>query len=337
MVGASWGRGARPRALVQLIFLPIVVAALLADAGDAHAAAAGPHDRRSCVVVYKAAEKLASSSHLRRAKELMLACAKPACGVPLRRSCLLRAAQLQEDIPTIVPVVTDDPAPKGVQVSMDGELLTSRIDGSAVPIDPGTHEFSFSDAEGVIGSQKVVILQGQRNRPIAVSRKGAGPAKETATSDLETALPPPPVPAVPPPRETRRPAEDAQTDGTRIVDEPTPRPERHAKSGSVGPYLLGVAGLAGIGGYALLTYWGRQANAMLSQCAPACPVESVNHIRRRYLEADVSLGVGAAALVASTVWLVVRSRGDDSPRDRSYSLEVQPTARGAVAGVSGRF
>ncbi len=285
--------------------------------------------------MYKAAEKLASSSHLRRAKELMLACSRPVCGVALRRSCLLRAAQLQEDIPTIVPVVTDDPAPKGVQVSMDGELLTSRIDGSAVPIDPGTHDFSFSDADGVIGTQKVVILQGQRNRPIAVSRKGGKPPKESGTADLETPLPPPPAPAVPPP--PRQAADDAAADGPRTVDEPTPSP-RPAKSGSVGPYLLGTLGLAGVGGYALLTYWGRQANAMLSQCAPACPAASVDHIRQRYVQADISLGVGAAALVASTVWLIVRSGGDSRrARDRSYSLNVQPTDRGAVAGVSGRF
>jgi hypothetical protein len=317
------------RWLLAAVTLAVVVATRNAQAAGSGA------ERRSCMMSYKAAEVHATASHLRYAKVLMLKCARPVCGAAIRRVCILRAAQLQEDIPTVVPMIKGGATPENVRFTMDGELLTSTLDGSAVSVDPGAHDFSFATVEGVLGTESVVIVQGQRNRPIAITFKGAAapsPKEVAAGDDLAEALA-----ALPP--APRKPAARPAADPERLVEAAPPPVEPRASGRSVGPYLLGVVGLAGVGGYALLTYWGRQDNALLAQCTPACPQASVDHVRRRYLEADISLAAGGAVLAASTVWLLLRS-GPSSAEGKaraSYSLDVQPADRGAVARVAGLF
>jgi hypothetical protein len=103
--------------------------------------------------------------------------------------------------------------------------------------------------------------------------------------------------------------------------------------------VLGGLGLAGLGGYALLTYWGRKDNADLDLCSPTCPWSDVQHIQKLYIAADISAGVGVLALAAST-WLFVRSGSSSNEvaaKPRSYVLDVKPTSSGAFATVSGAF
>jgi hypothetical protein len=110
-------------------------------------------------------------------------------------------------------------------------------------------------------------------------------------------------------------------------------------SNNLGPYLLGGVGAAGIAGYALLTYWGRKDNDKLAECSPGCMPASVDHIKKLYMFANVSLGVGAAALVGAGTWLYLKSRSSQevAARPASVALDVQPLPRGALATVRGAF
>src|SRR5256885_1377897 len=81
----------------------------------------------------------------------------------MRQECIRRFAQLGNDIPSVIPVVTDAAgSPRvDVQVTMDGELLTSRLDGRSLPVDPGVHEFTFSADGG--GTGAAFILWGRKD------------------------------------------------------------------------------------------------------------------------------------------------------------------------------
>ncbi len=104
------------------------------------------------------------------------------------------------------------------------------------------------------------------------------------------------------------------------------------------PYLLGTLGIAGLGGAGLLTYWGRKDNEQLARCAPDCSQGSVDHIKKLYLAADVSLGVGAAALATSVIWFIASPSSKEKPASQAtYRFDVQPTPTGGFAAVSGRF
>jgi hypothetical protein len=266
----------------------------------------------ACAAAYRSAQEKEESNHLVEAADLWLACTKPSCATPLQRACMAKHAQIQLDVPTIVPMVTDAKgAPRlDVQVKMDGEELVSRIDGRGIPVNPGMHEFTFTADGVVISTQKILVAQGQRNRMVSVSlrpEKGADQGSLAAGDGSADAA-----------------AAEAAAAKTRIP----------ALS-----WALGGVGLAGIGGYALLTTWGRKDNDKLGQCSPACPQSTVDHIHKLYIGADISLGVGIAALGAAYwVHAMRRSANEEAePTREAFVFGVQPTPSGAFGSVSGKF
>jgi hypothetical protein len=254
---------------------------------------------RACTAAYDSAQERQQSGHLREGRELLLACAKPACGA-LQKKCASDAGQLASDIALVAPVVTDDSgmALLDVQVSVDGESLTTRLDGRPLPVDPGVHQFSFRARVGpwpgreVSTTQTITIEQGQRGA-IAISL----PPLDRSSD--------PPGPAAP--------------------EREAPPAVRHGGGPSAFAYLLGGVGLLGIGAGGLLTYWGKTDNDALGACAPNCQPSSVEHIRRLYLAADVSFAAGGAALgIASLLFA-------------TSHFDVQPAHSGAFATFRGAF
>jgi hypothetical protein len=131
----------------------------------------GAEEARTCRSAYDKAQDLERSSRLIEAKESLQSCARPRCGRRLQQVCAAKFSLIESDIPSVVLLVTDGTgAPRvDVGVKMDGAPLATEIDGRALPVDPGLHEFSFSTIDGVFATRKVLVGQGQRNRPIEVS------------------------------------------------------------------------------------------------------------------------------------------------------------------------
>jgi hypothetical protein len=305
-----------------------VMFALGASATPASAAAGRRRTARAeasaCATTRDRARERMQSGRLREAQELYLACARLSCGEVVRQDCLARHTQLAGDIPSIVPLVTDSAGAPHVlvEVRIDGQLVTSRLSGQALLVDPGKHELSFSTDEGVFATRQVFVAQGERNRllhivlhasePAAmVKAAGAEPAQggrkapdKAAKKDSDGAeaseqdeLGAPKLPAA------RAPAPrllDAEPHG---VVESRPAAARGAPASA---YVLGLLGAVGVGGFALLTSWGRADNRLLAGCSPTCPEASVQRVRRLYWTADASLGVGLVSLAAST-WLFAGS------------------------------
>jgi hypothetical protein len=233
----------------------------------------------------------------------------------------------------VVPVALDESGNPvaDVRVSVDGQPLAAKIDGRSLQVDPGLHEFSFQTAGGALSTQKILIMQGQRNRPISVELSGS-----TAKATTPSVLPLQRAALV-----DSRPALE-NTAGVTVdadpldKDDPDVRPARRTR---VAPWILGGVGLAGVGGYALLTFWGRKDNQLLGDCTPQCPQGGVDRVKKLYLLANVSLGVGAAALVGAT-YLFIRSRSashEVAVKPPSYAVDVQPVPAGAVASLRGAF
>lgn len=143
---------------------------------------------QACLSVFRGAEASEQSGRLRAAKERLFLCAQPLCARAIRHQCALRYSQIDADIPSVVLVVQDNSGtPQSeVQVAVDGEPLTSRLDGRALPVDPGLRRFTFSKSGAVIAHQSVMIAQGQHNRVLAVSWQA---------TDAPVATTPAPVPA----------------------------------------------------------------------------------------------------------------------------------------------
>jgi hypothetical protein len=301
----------------------------------AHASVAAPPSTKAngpCANAAQEAREHVAAGRLRRARGAFIECAKTSCG-SLLQQCRSGLQQLDSDTPSVVPVATDASGAQrlDVRVSMDGELLTSQIDGRSVDVDPGMHEFSFRTDQGDVHSEKILILQGQRNRVISVALKRAdapsihGNASDAAPSaPSEASLRPAaerktsPVPA----ESRREPAASESTDPPR--------------ASPVLAYIVGGAGLAAVGSSLLLAHWGREDNILLDRCAPNCSQESVDHVRSMYIAADVTLGAGVLALGAAT-WLYLSRPEVEDEKAAAYHFDVQATAAGAYATVRRAF
>lgn len=287
-----------------------------------NACAAEDRDR-DCSAVYDAAFEQEHAGHLRDAQSIYQNCAIDSCSNPVRQSCEAKLFRLELDVPSVVPLAKDAAGEPLVdaRVTMDGAELSSHLDGRAFSVDPGLHQFVWSSGGSVIGSERVVIAQGQRNRELMMAMTPAPVAPQPmAANEAETLV---------------KPASVARHQ----AELPVPRAATAANHGSVSltPYVLGGTALLGAGAYALLSSWARGDNAALGRCSPNCAQASVSHVRTLYLAADISLGVAAAAAIGSIATFTLggtSSEHEPAPK-RSFALSVQPERDGALATVRG--
>ena len=309
-----------------------------------------------CSASYTRAADRAREARLKEASELYALCARAACSEDMRRECAARRAQVEADTPSLVPLVTDDAGEPRilVEVRVDGVLVTSRLDGRALVVDPGKHELSFGTDSGVFATRQLMVVQGERNRAIHVVLHAAdeggvkparelvaGPSRKRSEAPAATPIAQGTRAANDPEAEDRAPddhdasAAPATHPATRLEvrEAPTAREGRGAA-----PYLFGALGLAGAGGFGLLTYWGRADNALLGGCAPSCTDASVRHVRELYWAADASLGVGVVSLAVSTWLFASRGSTEATPGGAGpLALDVRATRAGGVASLAGSF
>lgn len=292
---------------------------------------------------YKHAVENQKSGHLRDAVDSYRECEETTCG-NLSQTCATKATQLCSVMPSVVPLVTDETgAPKvDVEVKMDQATLTAHLDGKGIPVDPGVHEFTFSDQGKVFATQKVMIVEGQRNRAISVSLRGDKVADNTVSSNDPAPATNEPATERPPVAKSSSESESAAKAADKLdVGDVEVRRKR------IGPspfaWVAGGVAVAGVASGALLTIWGNRDNDKLSQCSPACPSSSIAHIKSLYVASDVAYGAGALA-AGVAVWLFATPRytqekvtsGKTTAPRVSY-VDIQPTSSGAFASVAGTF
>lgn len=290
---------------------------------------AAPSDARdgsrgACASNYEDALRHQQAGHLREARTLALQCARAACG-GLQKKCAASADQLRAAIAWIAPVVTDDKGAPIVdaQVKMDQWPLTSRLDGRELPVDPGVHELTVTAKIGrwpgheVSATRKVMIVQGQHG-PINIALPAPEEEEPAASASTSTYTPP---------------TADDVTHGD-------PAPVAASRHGiSAWPFVVGGVGALALGAGALLTYWGKTDDDALSRCSPSCAPSSVDHIRKLYLAADVSFGVGGVALGVAALLLATSHPGasHEGAPSSTARFDLLPTRSGAVASFHGVF
>ena len=87
-------------------------------------------------------------------------------------------------------------------------------------------------------------------------------------------------------------------------------PEHPAASRPIPPlvFVLGGVGLVGLGSFAFFGIRAKNDEAELrdSGCQPRCDVDEVDAVFEKQVIADVSLGIGVAALAAATIVFLTR-------------------------------
>jgi hypothetical protein len=174
-----------PRAaLLVMLATPLVIAA-------APSASAANPTMTECLTANESAIKLRGDHKLRQARDQSLVCSAETCPNEVREICQLRVRDLNAATPTIVFLAEDGAGQEvvTVKVSMDGEPIGDRLDGTALPVDPGEHEFRFETAGQPIVERSFVISQGQKDRRETIILGAPAPAAGAAPTSIAVSSP----------------------------------------------------------------------------------------------------------------------------------------------------
>ncbi len=257
-------------------------------------------EREQCKESAEQAQALRDEGKYRRAREQMLVCVRDVCPGPIKSDCGRWLSELDSVAPTVVfgaRVGEKDVA--DVKVTMDGVLVTERLDGKPVLVDSGEHTFKF-EHQGQVKEERVIIRAAEKARPIIITFGGA-----TKTE------PPPPPPG-----------------GGAAVDEPSIVP----------PIVVGGIGVLALGSFALFGIQGSNDVDELQKCKPKCQESDVDKARTKLIIADISLGIGVVAIAVSAYMILTRPKVDAKVGSKNkFYFDMGPTMGGAAGSVGGTF
>jgi hypothetical protein len=238
-----------------------------------------------CLAAYEDAQVLRRQGDLVSSARQLLACGGPACPVRMQRDCQRWWDEVQRSLPTVVFRVRgpNGEALANATIAIDGAPARP-VDGRAVQMNPGQHEIVFAHPGYAPLRTPVFITEGEKLEPhdialAALDRDGSAA----------------------PGRPLLAPAISDEAPSSRVL------PQRRNWTG---PIAAGaIAALGGVG----LAYFGASARGgedALERCTPDCGQGTIDGVKRDYLWANVSLGVGVAALLGAGLILLLDDGGD---------------------------
>ncbi len=133
-----------------------------------------------CLGASEASFESDNDHKLRMERAQLLVCAAPSCPVDVRKECIRRVEEVNAAIPTIIFEAKDGSGADviAVKVIMDREVLTERLDGTALPIDPGEHTFTFETTGLPAVTETILIQEAQKERRESVTFGTRPPAAD---------------------------------------------------------------------------------------------------------------------------------------------------------------
>jgi hypothetical protein len=270
----------------------------------ATAAEAAGDETDACLAASDKGQKERDDGHLLEARKQLLLCSRDVCPRLVRSDCEKWASEVQDRMPTIVFGARDargaDLMEVGVEI--DGAMVTAKLDGRPIPVDPGEHHLRLSHEGDAPVEQTVVVREREKGRSIMVDFGGRQPQATPA----EVAPPP-----------------------------------SGGKSGPpVATWVLAGVGLAALGSFGYFGLTGASdASNLRNTCAPRCSSSSVSDVRQKLLIADISLGAGVISLAVAGILLFSSGHHEEParPHEARFSVDVVPVTGGQVGVLTGRF
>lgn len=226
-------------------------------------AAAGPM-RSECLDAHRSSQELRKAGKLLESQEKLLICSSESCPGALITDCGKWLAELEQVTPSVVFEVRVDGKDASVaSVELDGKAVSDW--SQAVKVNPGRHEVRITVDGFEPYVENVLTPEGKRLKMVSADFK----KKEAAA----------PVTAPPKPVDSAR---------------PTP----------AGTYVLLGLGALGAGGFATFAAIGKtKQNQLDNDCRKVAPCTDTDlkPMKHSYLAADISAGVGIAALIGAAV------------------------------------
>jgi hypothetical protein len=256
-----------------------------------------------CIAANDDAQDLRRAGRLHDAREKLALCVSASCPGPVRDDCAQRLAEVNAATPSIVFEVKDARGNdlSDVRVKLDGQPFVDRIDGTARPMDPGSHRFVFDAADGAHAEQAIVVREKEKDRHVRVAL-GTADATPMASPNVE-------------------PAKLATSSAT-------PPPTLALVAGGIGVAALAVGLIAGIVGNS-------KHSTLVGECqGNTCPPSAqgdLNGFHTLRTASTVGYVVGAVGVVGGVVlWIV-------SPSSKGSTGGVGVYAEPAALGLRGAF
>ena len=225
--------------------------------------------RAQCLDAHRNAQELKHGGKLLEAQEHLAICSSGSCPGVVISDCGTWLADLEQSTPSMVfELRLDGKEASRASVFIDDKPVVDRT--HAVKVNPGRHTVRVELPPFEPHEEDVVLPEGQRMRLISV--QFTSKPKEAARA-VDTAAPP------------------------KQLVRPTP----------VLVYPLGALGIVGLGGFGAFALLGKSEQTKAEDgCAPRCSDAEVSKMKRWYTVADISAGVGAAALVGAVIVYLAR-------------------------------
>jgi len=271
--------------------------------------AARADEKAQCIAASEKAQQLRDDRKLLKAREQLLLCGRDVCPGPVRKDCADMLQQVDARTPSVVVRAKGKNGEDivDVKVSADGTMLTDKLDGRAISLDPGVHAFHFEGA-GVQTDQSVVVAEGEQNRVVTVQL--GGPAVSVGGGA-------PPTTATP------------------------------SRGAPIGAFVVAGIGVLAAGVAAPIFYLmgldQKSADEAPTGCKNTqpggCSQAEIDSIRTKLIVGDVFMGVGVAAVIGGVIWAIVHYSGGSKEAPAAAKLDIAPAAygRGAVASATLRF
>jgi hypothetical protein len=289
----------------------------------------------ACLEAASKGQTLRDVHKLVEAREQFRICARASCPGVVQKDCAAWLDEVEKVLPSVVFVLKDADGKDvvGAHVSEAGSMIATELDGTAIPMNPGMHDFRFELADGTRVEQSTLVREGQRAQNVIAAIPRTSEGSKTAPPAFVAAAPGAPEPTAP--GSERSPA--PLTTGT-------PSETILAKSrwntwacvaGGVGLAGLAVGSVAGI--LAITKKHTADSHCTGPECDPT-GTEAGNSGRSLANVATAGIGVGIAGLALGTV-LWIWNPGSPPEREAKASgwrTEFQPLASGGLFLSAGR-
>ena len=305
--------------------------------GVAVALAAPPsEDAHACVAASTRGQTDRDEGRLLAAREQLLWCAREGCPSIVKKSCAGWLTELGERIPSVVLRVHEAGQRDftDAHVLLDGRAVA--LDGRPIPLDPGTHTLSIEAQAGPPVERTFLVAERERGRLLIVElpARSVAPAK-SASAEASRYEEPSPEQRAPEPHASTTAAE---AKASHEQSSPRAAAPLHVPGGA---WVLGGLGVAGVVTFAALLIKAKNdLDELEHTCSPECPESETDEGYRKLLAADVSLGIGIAALAGAGAWTLGSwfvHRHDVQTPSRAAQLSLVPTQGGAFASFAARY
>jgi hypothetical protein len=231
--------------------------------------------KTECLARHEYAQVARRQRRLLDARSELLLCSRASCPGPIRSDCIEWLGEVNRSLPSVVVTARARGADVvDVKVTVDGKLVSEKLSGAALDLDPGEHKFRFESPPWPPVERTILVSEGIKDRPI----------------DVELA---PPDPAAAPAGKPKRPFRMYTYDYV------------------LGAVAL--VGLGAFGYFGASALYERKRLLEEGGCAPFCEPHEVDAVRYRLIAADVSLGIAILALATDIYLRATRNEDEPAP------------------------